>query len=481
VPRWICCHRPDRAIYHRGMAKWWIWCLAMVLGMAGLARADEEAAPTVLAGRVTDVLGRPIAKARVYVLIDKARIQAVTDKDGRYSVAVSSGAHSVVIAVDRVHTYRQVLATAGQTTALDVEVEIDGSGGEIIRIVDREPPVPAVPPKPAVDQRISLPYSGEAKERDAWARAWLLLDVDETGRVSRLKLLKRPGFDLDQIAIDEAFKLRFEPARDAAGKPMRTYVVWTMEWPSWGWLVRGNGIASGKPNDHDQLRLQIRNDRGQTANAGNLAVNSQGVEIESRPGDTDRDTLGNYRGHLVGRPWAQPPIIPQLKSLSTVPCAGSGPLNLDSLNRAYRDCSPPPSPSAAAVLPWITRENARTALAELARTAPPPRVRVRRSRVPELTATVITAGLLTATVVSWDRFFTYADRVVEDGRRQMLDRLVHDQQRREVWQTRAKYTTGSLVIVAGVTAFLWGRGQSYESFSVQPTRDGGTVSYGGRF
>ena len=183
-------------------------------------------------GRVVDVLGKPIANARVYVLPrGGGRLQTETNKDGRYGIELAaSGAYSVVIAVSRIHTYRQVLVSEHVTTTLDVEVETDIAGGEVIRIIDTKLPAPAVPPKPAVDhERKSLPYSPQAMERDAWARAFLLLDIDETGHVTRLKLLKRPGFDLDQIAIDEAFKLQFEPARDAAGRPVRTYIIWDME------------------------------------------------------------------------------------------------------------------------------------------------------------------------------------------------------------------------------------------------------------
>src|SRR5688500_14934826 len=135
--------------------------LAMLVSV-GVAVADEasQTPPTTLVGRVTDILGKPIEGARVYVL-SGSRTQTGTDKDGRYSLALySTGAHSVVIAVGKVHTFRQVLIQAGAATTLDVEVEIDSAGGgEVIKIVDRRLPPPAVMPKPTVDQRISLPYS----------------------------------------------------------------------------------------------------------------------------------------------------------------------------------------------------------------------------------------------------------------------------------------------------------------------------------
>ena len=37
------------------------------------------------------------------------------------------------------------------------------------------------------------------------------------------------------------------------------------------------------------------------------------------------------------------------------------------------------------------------------------------------------------------------------------------------------------VVSGAVSALLWGRSQTRESFSVQPSRGGGTVSYGGSF
>ena len=70
-----------------------------------------------------------------------------------------------------------------------------------------------------------------------WARAWLLLDVDAKGRVTKVTFLKKAGHDLDEIAVREARKLRFTPARDDAGRPVASRVVIPMEWPSYWWLV----------------------------------------------------------------------------------------------------------------------------------------------------------------------------------------------------------------------------------------------------
>ena len=166
-----------------------------------------------------------------------------------------SGTYGVVIAIDKAHTFRTVIANRGATNTLDIDVDLDVEGGEVIKIEDQQRPKPTVAAKPKQDVQLSLPYSEESIERDAWARAWLLLDVDQYGHVSRLKLLKRPGFGLEKICLEEAFKMRFAPARDHAGRPMKTYVLWTMEWPSWGWLIQGNGTAMRRPKDSDQLHV----------------------------------------------------------------------------------------------------------------------------------------------------------------------------------------------------------------------------------
>ncbi|MDQ3301409.1 MAG: carboxypeptidase-like regulatory domain-containing protein [Myxococcota bacterium] len=203
--------------------------LLMLACWLGVAAADRS--PTTLSGRVTDVLGQPIAGARIYVLSRSgSREETRTNKQGRYSVGLSTrGAHGVVVAIDKAHTYRTVLIEPARATTLDIEVELDMAGGEVIRIVDKQPPVPAVKPKPRQDPRKSLPYSDEAVERDAWAKAWLLLDVDRSGVVQRLKLLKAPGFGLDRIAIEEGFKLRFDPA--LATPPARRWRrTWCGRW-----------------------------------------------------------------------------------------------------------------------------------------------------------------------------------------------------------------------------------------------------------
>jgi hypothetical protein len=444
--------------------------------------------PTVLGGRVTDVLGKPIVKARVYVLPrGGGRIQSETDTDGRYTLELGAGgAYSVVIAIGRVHTYRQVLVTEHASTKLDVEVETDIAGGEVIKIVDTKLPPPAVPPKPENEySRKSLPYSPQAMERDAWARAFLLLDINEHGEVTRLKLLKRPGYDLDQIAIDEAFKLKFEPARDAAGRPVRTYIVWDMEWPSWGWLVQGNGTTAGRPVTYDDMyrynRLETRVHRDGQAAAPNDHV-GQAEEFAGSGDPNERNIRNQTRAANVNRYSAQPLPVTGPQPLSRVPCAGSGPLNLDLQNRAYRDCSRPDMSSVDA-LPWITRQNAKTALAALDSNKPQIVPGPRRSRLPALIATGVTSALAIGLVASYVQYDKYSSRRFDQSIATL--ELLEERQRNlahvETWNHRMFAFAGAVVVSGGVTAFLWGRSQTRESFSVQPAKGGGAVSYGRSF
>lgn len=168
--------------------------------------------------------------------------------------------------------------------------------GEVIVIVDRIPPAVHPKPKNYVPQK-APPYSDRAVLSDAWTRAWLLLDISPTGHVTRFKFLKRPGYDLERIAAAEAFKLKFEPARDARGTAIASIMLWTIEWPSAGWLEK-----------------------------------------------------------LVGTRTRMPPLVgvpPNVRRMSDyVPCKGSGPWRMDSVHKTYKDCSTPDL-SKAADEPWV--------------------------------------------------------------------------------------------------------------------------------
>jgi hypothetical protein len=236
-----------------------------------------------LGGRVTDgAHGAPVEGAEVYVT-DAAGHQrmVVTERDGRYSIDVEPGQYQVMFSFGVFHSLGSVTVERGRAAILDGKV--DSVQEEVIVIRDMVPP--KVPPKPLnFSERKAPPYSDAAILQDAWTRAWMVIEISPTGDVTRFKFLKRPGYDLEQIAAAEVFKLKFEPARNDAGEAIETWLVWGIEWPSNGYLN-----AHGLP----------------------------------------RTTM--------------PPIVgfPPRRLSDTVPCRGSGPMSLSSIYPTYRDCSIP--------------------------------------------------------------------------------------------------------------------------------------------
>jgi hypothetical protein len=269
--------------------------LSLALALAGPAAADP--APARISGRVVDVLGRPVAGANVHVA-SRAGVEQVvkTDREGRYQAQVrGGGTYTVVFAARGASAQKRAALEAGGAAIVDAELEL--ADGEVIQVRGE---YPRSAPKPLRDPRLMPKYSDQAILRDAWTKAWLLLDVSAAGEVQRLKVLKAPGYDLDQIAVRTAFDLKLEPARDASGKPVPAIVVWSLEWPSYGWL--------------------------------------QAFEVTTRIPPAQRELF-----------------TPERPALVKVPCANSGrPLAFESRYPTYRDCSRPDI-SRAAALPWIAR------------------------------------------------------------------------------------------------------------------------------
>jgi len=234
-----------------------------------------------LSGRVLDSkLGTPVERVLV-VISGPTSKQTMTDSTGRYFIDLPVGTYDVTLVYGNERKVQHVDIVAGRAT--QIESRIDSKSGEVIVIHDRiRPPVP--PKATNFKPRKAPPYSDRAIVSDAWTRAWMLLDIDEAGRVLRMKWLKRPGYDLDPIAISEIKKLHFTPARDASGRAIRAYLVWGIEWPSAWWLSK-----------------------------------------------------------FVGTRSAMPPIVgyPPRRLDSHVPCKGSGPMHLGSMAPGYKDCSKP--------------------------------------------------------------------------------------------------------------------------------------------
>lgn len=265
--------------------------IAGLAGLTGIAAADAPG----IRGRVTSAsLGTPLEGANVLVVAGQQYLaSATTDADGRYFIAVRPGTYDVVLVSGASRLSSRVTVVDGERATADGRLGTAPS--EVI--VLEEPRPAAVPPKPKhYRPRKLLEYSDEAVLSDAWTKAWFLLDISSTGKVTRVKFLKRPGYDLDDIALRAAFDMSFEPSRDAFGRPIRVSMIWSFEWPANSWVLALTGLRTAKPED---------------------------VGLPPRPADL------------------------------FVPCAGSGPMRLGSMvYKGYKDCSRPDL-AKADQLPWI--------------------------------------------------------------------------------------------------------------------------------
>ena len=70
-------------------------------------------------------------------------------------------------------------------------------------------------------------YPLEAKQLGIEGAIKVQLVVDETGRIKRTRLLTKLGHGLDEMALQHAGQLEFEPARDTDDRAVTSVVVWT--------------------------------------------------------------------------------------------------------------------------------------------------------------------------------------------------------------------------------------------------------------
>ena len=72
-------------------------------------------------------------------------------------------------------------------------------------------------------------YPAEAKQLGIEGQIKVQLIVDDTGRTKKTRLLTRLGHGLDELALQYAAKLEFEPARDTDDRAVTSVVVWTFD------------------------------------------------------------------------------------------------------------------------------------------------------------------------------------------------------------------------------------------------------------
>ena len=261
-------------------------CLSVLLA-AATAAADGPRATSINGQLVDTYTGFTIEGAEVFVTGPHGlQTTVVTDATGHYLAAVDGpGEYVLVFALGPRRIGYKVAVAEGGSTHFDAKLD----RGEVIEIHDLPKARPPIMPVPVHRLPLLAKYSDQMIEQDSWVKAWLLLDIDEHGSVSRAKFLNRPGHDLDQVAIDHALALKFSPAYDGLGHPTRTLIIYPIEWPSYWWLV---------------------------------------------------DTVGGFTVRM-----------PEAERILGVPCRGSGPMHMGSIHPVYRDC-PRPDLSHLDSEPW---------------------------------------------------------------------------------------------------------------------------------
>jgi len=66
-------------------------------------------------------------------------------------------------------------------------------------------------------QFVEAPYPDEAFAQGVEGKVLLLLDVDETGKVTNVEVLRPAGYGFDEAAVAAARQFQFSPAEDANG------------------------------------------------------------------------------------------------------------------------------------------------------------------------------------------------------------------------------------------------------------------------
>ena len=203
----------------------WGVIVLLVFSLTGAAVAAAEEVTRTVRGVVVATDGGAVARATVVLAQGERLLTATTDEAGEFHFdGVAPGPVALI-------------ATYGGAKA---SLTTDGDGVVRLKlqvapedVTIRELPPPAVAPRlqPSSAPR-RWPYSDETILSNSWAVVWVLVLIDVNGRVAEARVLKSPPkLGLDEIAVKAAKQLRYEPARDFAGKAIPAQGVVILEWP----------------------------------------------------------------------------------------------------------------------------------------------------------------------------------------------------------------------------------------------------------
>ena len=419
------------------MFKHWI-VLAVCCLASNVALADGR-----IAGRVIDLSDQPVKDASVFISGPSGlEVTVRTDPMGHYEATVpTSGPHTVIFAFGKDRTTQRVNVPDGGVAKLDTTLEI---GSELIEVHERDRPLQFA--KPISDIRAIPPYSDAAALGDRWARAWLLLDIDDRGVVSRVKFIKRPGYDLETIAVKHAFGLTFDPARDKHGYPAASYVLWTLEWPALDWL---------KENQYTANRLPMLD---------TLQVDG-GVIVQTYP------PCGAENGAAAAWNFSD--------GVS------------DAHHMGLRDCSVPDMATADATEPWILRDA--SIPAPVVAAAPwidPVKFHqdqvdaASRAKVSAIVSTGAAAAFVGAAIYAYTQYNNWSDRVdADNGQHTTLlprGQLQADQNHMKNWELGAIGAATGAAISGLAAAHFWHKAEQL-GLALQPTAEGASLSLSGKF
>lgn len=137
---------------------------------------------------------------------------------------IAPGGTGPSVAVGRPTTRKVGRGGTGTNTGGGGSADSTGTGGPkpvSIAAIKRR----ARPLNPDLDT--SKLYPDEARRLGIEGQIKVALVVDTSGKVTRRRLITRLGHGLDELALDLARKLRFEPAIDDNDQPVADKVVWT--------------------------------------------------------------------------------------------------------------------------------------------------------------------------------------------------------------------------------------------------------------
>jgi TonB family protein len=257
-----------------------VWAVAAVCCWCSLAFADESAR---IVARVATPDGKPLGGV-TFLAISAEGVQksAVSPRTGEISLTVTPGRWALVAVLGGEKAQVQLELAPGATESRGFVFA--GNEGEVITIEEHVGPSKAADPELQTPMG-KLPYTDEAVEQNVHGVVWLLVDIDVEGKPDQVTVLKSsPEVGLGKIAVQAAMRLRFSPARNAAGQPIRKSVVIVLEWPPYWGRAAGFSVHTNCKGE-GPMQLDI---------ASNHAVGY--VDCDPPPGFGKRIQLGkSYR------------------------------------------------------------------------------------------------------------------------------------------------------------------------------------------